>query len=115
MLIRSEFNLFLEKPPDQSERWSRQLRCFNAVNPPYAHLDPVTTKRDKTRFVENLWAAQAKARKARGLMSVELDLDEAFSRAKCYWSLFTAAPSRPVSWQVLPKGGYVANQIRERS
>lgn len=92
-----EFNLFLERPPDQSERWARQLRCFNSVQPPYSHLDPVTAKRDKLRFVENLWAAQAKARKARGLISDELDLEEPFNRARCYWSLFTSLPAQHVS------------------
>ena len=45
------------------------------------------------RFIENLWAAQAKARKARGLVSQELDLDEPFQRARCYWSLFTQPPA----------------------
>ena len=49
------------------------------------------------RFVENLWAAQAKARKARGLVSQELDLDEPFQRARCYWSLFTSHPAHKVS------------------
>lgn len=60
-------------------------------------MDPVTVKRDKLRFVENLWAAQAKARKARGLVSQELDLDEPFQRARCYWSLFTDPPAHKVS------------------
>jgi hypothetical protein len=96
-LTRPDFNLFFEKPPDQSERWSRQLRCLHTVHPPYSHLDPVATKRDKLRFVENLWAAQAKARKARGLVSQDLDLDEPFQRARCYWSLFTKPPVQRVS------------------
>jgi hypothetical protein len=57
------------------------------------------------RFVENLWAAQAKARKARGLVSQELDLDEPFQRARCYWSLFTNPPAHRVCFHtddVLP-------------
>jgi len=57
----------------------------------------VTVKRDKLRFVENLWAAQAKARKARGLVSQELDLDEPFQRARCFWSLFTTPSAHKVS------------------
>jgi len=94
--VSVEFNLFLEKPPDQSERWSRQLRCLHTVHPPLSQMDPVTVKRDKLHFVENLWAAQAKARKARGLVSMDLDLDEPYQRARCYWSLFTGPPARKV-------------------
>lgn len=70
---------------------------MHTVHPPHSQLDPVTVKRDKLRFVENLWAAQAKARKARGLVSQELDLDEPFQRARCFWSLFTNSPAHKVS------------------
>jgi hypothetical protein len=95
-LTGEDFNLFMEKPPDQSERWARQLRSLHTVHPPYSHLDPVAVKRDKLRFVENLWAAQAKARKARGLVSEDMDLDEPYQRARCYWSLFEKAPNHKV-------------------
>ncbi|KAK6904572.1 hypothetical protein I203_105388 [Kwoniella mangroviensis CBS 8507] len=65
-------------------------------------LDPVATRRDKLRFIQNLWAAQALARTklsskegknlARALMSEhELSLEgagEPMGRAKCYWDVW---------------------------
>ncbi|WWD21038.1 hypothetical protein CI109_105519 [Kwoniella shandongensis] len=73
------------------------------VHPPYAvSLDPYATKRDKSRFVQNLWAAQALARAKllpkhvravpRVLMSAEeVELEAAgdpFGRAKCFWDVW---------------------------
>ncbi|WWC97695.1 hypothetical protein V866_004579 [Kwoniella sp. B9012] len=65
-------------------------------------LDPVATRRDKLRFIQNLWAAQALARTklsskegkilARALVSEhELSLEaagEPMGRAKCYWDVW---------------------------
>ncbi|KAK4685638.1 hypothetical protein P7C73_g4506, partial [Tremellales sp. Uapishka_1] len=100
-----DFHLFLERPPlDQSDRWSsRPFRAFSTVHPPYQiSFDPVATRRDKLRFVQNLWAAQAFARtKAlpdqtraipRVLMSEEeFGLEaagEILGRAKCFWNVW---------------------------
>nr|XP_031862275.1 uncharacterized protein CI109_002240 [Kwoniella shandongensis]KAA5529347.1 hypothetical protein CI109_002240 [Kwoniella shandongensis] len=100
-----DFHLFFERPPaDQSGRWSgRPFRSYTTVHPPYAvSLDPYATKRDKSRFVQNLWAAQALARAKllpkhvravpRVLMSAEeVELEAAgdpFGRAKCFWDVW---------------------------
>ncbi|WVQ81448.1 hypothetical protein IAT38_003572 [Cryptococcus sp. DSM 104549] len=101
-----DFHLFLERPPiDQSGRWAgRPFRSYTTVHPPYSvSLDPVATKRDKLRFVQNLWAAQALARAkllpssdVRAVPRVsqsmeEVDLDaagEALGRAKCFWNVW---------------------------
>ncbi|WWC73238.1 uncharacterized protein I206_107204 [Kwoniella pini CBS 10737] len=61
----SEFHIFFERPPmDQTGRWSaRPFRSYTVVHPPYSvALDPVATRRDKIRFIHNLWSAQASAR-----------------------------------------------------
>ncbi|EIW66895.1 hypothetical protein M231_05581 [Tremella mesenterica] len=94
-----DFQMFLPRPPtDQSDRWSRPLRCFTTVHPPFGALDANAIRRDKMRFVENLWAAQARLRSSssRVLVSREISLEpiESFSRAKCMWSI-TDDPSRP--------------------
>ncbi|OCF72444.1 hypothetical protein I204_06823 [Kwoniella mangroviensis CBS 8886] len=100
-----DFHLFFERPPmDQSGRWSaRPFRSYTTVHPPFSTaLDPVATRRDKLRFIQNLWAAQALARTklsskegknlARALMSEhELSLEgagEPMGRAKCYWDVW---------------------------
>lgn len=79
----------MPKPPaDQNERWARPLRTYTAVLPPYNGLDFATVRRDKSRFVENIWAAQAKLRtsSARVMISSELPLgpSDTFGRAKLY-------------------------------
>ena len=67
-------------------------------------MDPITIRRDKLRFIQNLWSAQAQARtkilprdigvKAvpRVMMSEhEVALDaagESFGRAKCFWNVW---------------------------
>ena len=76
------------------ERWSRQRRSYMTVHPPYAALDTVAIRKDKSRFLESLWIAQCKARKARGMVSAEFDVNN--DRVRCYWSLFTHAPKPPV-------------------
>lgn len=60
-----EFQLFFEDPPSgQNDRWAgRPLRHYTVVHPPApAHFDPVSLARDKERFIQNLWLAQALAR-----------------------------------------------------
>lgn len=72
-----DFQLFFEKPPtDQGERWSfRNFRSYTTVRPPFgASIDPVGVRKDKLRFVENIWAAQAQARAK--LMPKELEIKE---------------------------------------
>jgi hypothetical protein len=89
---------------DQSDRWAaRPFRSYTTVHPPYSvSLDPVATRRDKMRFVHNLWAAQALARAKllpqevrqvpRALVEEEeIGLESAgemFGRAKCYWNVW---------------------------
>lgn len=102
----TDFHLFLQRPPaDQTDRWSgRPFRSYTTVNPPFtSSLDPVATRKDKLRFIENLWAAQAYARSKllaqsrkagpRVMSSAEeVGLDaagEAFARAKCYWNVWS--------------------------
>ncbi|OWZ53685.1 hypothetical protein C368_04069 [Cryptococcus neoformans 125.91] len=99
-----DFHLFFERPPaDQCGRWgNRSFRSYSTVHPPYSvSLDPVATKRDKLRFIQNLWAAQALARakvlpssenKAvpRVLQSeTEVDLEGGdLERARCFWDVW---------------------------
>ncbi|KAK8843437.1 hypothetical protein IAR55_007094 [Kwoniella newhampshirensis] len=104
-LLTADFHLFFERPlVDQSGRWSgRPFRSYTTVHPPFAmSLDPIATKRDKLRFIQNLWAAQAVARTKllpkhiraipRVLMSTEeVNLEGAgdqSGRAKCYWDVW---------------------------
>jgi hypothetical protein len=104
-LTCTDFHLFLERPPiDQSDRWSsRPFRSYSTVHPPYAiSFDPIATRRDKLRFVQNLWAAQALARAKllphvnrpvpRVLMSdSEVGLEgagEMLGRAKLFWNVW---------------------------
>ena len=91
---------------DQRDRWSgRSFRLFSTVQPPFGiGLDPVASRHDKLRFLDNLWAAQARAR-AKVLPSElggraptqvlaqkgETGLDNAgepFSRARIYWNIW---------------------------
>ncbi|WVQ75384.1 hypothetical protein IAR50_005004 [Cryptococcus sp. DSM 104548] len=99
-----DFHLFFEHPPvEQSGRWSgRPFRSYSTVHPPYSvSLDPIATKRDKLRFIQNLWAAQALARakilpssENRAVPKVlqsgqEVDLDGAqLERARCFWDVW---------------------------
>ncbi|WWC91355.1 uncharacterized protein L201_006298 [Kwoniella dendrophila CBS 6074] len=85
-------------------RWAaRPFRSYSTVHPPYSvALDPVATRRDKLRFIHNLWAAQALARAKvqvkdnRAIPKVlmndqELSLEvagEAMGRARCYWNVW---------------------------
>jgi hypothetical protein len=62
-------NFYLENPPQgHSDRWSgRSSRAFSVVRPPAPpNLDPSGTEVDKTRFLENLWNAQAMYRTKAG-------------------------------------------------
>jgi len=73
-----EINLFLENPPqDQTDRWSgRPFRSLSVVIPPSPiNLDPTQTETEKSRFLDNLWKAQATYR-ARAGQSVVLCADE---------------------------------------
>lgn len=61
----SDFHIFLENALlDQSERWGgRQFRALSVVFPPTSvGLDPIRTDREKHRFLDHLWAAQARVR-----------------------------------------------------
>ncbi|WWC64175.1 uncharacterized protein I303_106783 [Kwoniella dejecticola CBS 10117] len=90
---------------DQTGRWAaRPFRSYAVVHPPYSvALDPIATRRDKLRFLHNLWSAQACARAkvttdslsrtSRVLMSEsEIGLERAgepMGRARCYWSIWS--------------------------
>ncbi|KAI0065897.1 hypothetical protein BV25DRAFT_1821601 [Artomyces pyxidatus] len=73
-----DVHLYLETPPqDQTERWSgRPFRCLSVVFPPAPpNFNPQRTETEKTRFLENLWHAQATIR-ARSGNSVVLRAEE---------------------------------------
>jgi hypothetical protein len=73
-----EFHLYLENPPtDDSDRWSnRSFRSLTVVYPPSpSGLVPDRTKAAKTRFLQNLYEAQALYRTKNG-QSVALCGDE---------------------------------------
>lgn len=62
-------HLYFENPPqEQSDRWSgRPFRAMSVIHPPAPiNLDPTRTEADKTRFLENLWNAQATYRTKAG-------------------------------------------------
>ncbi|EGN93023.1 hypothetical protein SERLA73DRAFT_98341 [Serpula lacrymans var. lacrymans S7.3] len=74
----SDFHIYLENPPqDQSDRWSaRSFRALSVVFPPSpVNMDPTRTTTEKSRFLENLWIAQAKYRTKTG-QSVVLCADD---------------------------------------
>lgn len=91
---------------EQGDRWSaRPFRSFTSVQPPFGTtMDPVAARRDKLRFLQNLWSAQALARakisaKEAATKAVprvligdeEIGLDaagEVFGRAKCLWNVW---------------------------
>lgn len=54
-------HIFLEQEPqDESERWSnRPFRSLSVVHPATNSVAPMQLASDKTRFLENLWMAQA--------------------------------------------------------
>jgi hypothetical protein len=73
------------------------------VHPPFSvSLDPVATKRDKLRFVQNLWSAQALARarlsvKGKGTVPRVMMGNEEFAleragemhaRARCFFNVW---------------------------
>jgi len=105
LILLSDFHLFFERPPaNHSDRWSaRPFRHFSTVHPPFElSMDPIATKKEKLRFVENLWSAQALARarhsrnEPRSIPRVlrhdeETGLERAgemFGRACCYWNVW---------------------------
>ncbi|KAL1406084.1 hypothetical protein Q8F55_007767 [Vanrija albida] len=100
-----DFNIDFGKPPmDQFGKWaSRTFRLYSTVHPPYSvGFDPSATRRDKLRFVHNIWAAQALARskllptQVKAIPQVletpeELDISGApdpFTMAKLYWNIW---------------------------
>ncbi|ORY29168.1 hypothetical protein BCR39DRAFT_533070 [Naematelia encephala] len=120
-----DFHLFFERPPmDQTDRWSaRPFRSYTTVHPPFAaSLDVIASRRDKLRFIQNLWAAQALARTKRlpkeisapprvVMTDEEISLDDAgepFGRAKCFWTIWDRA-----TWSAVPKKAKVAILIDE--
>jgi hypothetical protein len=71
-------HFYLENLPEgQSDRWSgRSFRALSVVHPPApVNLDPTRTETDKSRFLENLWNAQATYRTKAG-QSVVLCAEE---------------------------------------
>lgn len=92
---------------DQTDKWSatRPLRQYITVHPPHPiGFDPVTSCKDKLRFVHNIWAAQALRRTKlkpaqvkpvpRGVLACndEIDLDKgSLLRVKPYWNVWDRA------------------------
>lgn len=88
---------------DQGDKWSgRAFRAMTAVQPPFfTALDPVALRRDKLRFLENLWAVQAVARRKMLPKDIkpsplvlcsagEIELDRTgdnFERATIFWNV----------------------------
>ncbi|KAI0050211.1 hypothetical protein FA95DRAFT_662337 [Auriscalpium vulgare] len=73
-----DIHLYLESPPHgQTDRWSgRPFRALSVVFPPAPpNFNPQRTDVEKSRFLENLWKAQATLR-TRGGSSVVLRAEE---------------------------------------
>ena len=93
-----DFHLYLETPPqDQTDRWNgRPFRAMSVVFPPSSvNLDPTRSETEKRRFLENLWAAQARYRTKYGqsviLCAEEREVETRGDRvttAKTYFNLF---------------------------
>ncbi|KAF8917932.1 hypothetical protein CPB85DRAFT_1284072 [Mucidula mucida] len=91
-----DFHLYLENAPQElTERWSnRPLRFLTVVKPP-GNVDPTGTEADKTRFLRNLWTAQAKYRTRAGqsvvLQSEEVEVESKNGRvtaARTYYNVY---------------------------
>lgn len=107
---------------DQFGKWaSRTFRHYSTVHPPYSvGFDPSATRKDKLRFVHNIWAAQALARtkvlptQVKAVPQVlespeEVDLGpakEPFSVAKLYSNIWDRegweAEHTKVGWLSIP-------------
>src|ERR1700736_3303908 len=91
-------HFYLENPPQgQSDRWSgREFRSFSVIHPPSpVNFDPTLTEADKTRFLENLWNAQAtyrtKAGQSVSLRGEETEVESRGSRvtlARTYFNVY---------------------------
>ncbi len=88
--------MYLENAPQElTERWSnRPLRFLTVVKPP-GNVDPTGTEADKTRFLRNLWTAQAKYRTRAGqsvvLQSEEVEVESKNGRvtaARTYYNVY---------------------------
>lgn len=79
-----------------SDKWTKPFRPLELVHPPRPPMfDPLATERDRRRFVENLWLAQARLRERHGrsilLCRGEEDLEERkgrVERARVYWNVY---------------------------
>jgi protein ECT2 len=105
--ISIDLHIFLEQePPDQSDRWSnRPFRSLSVVHPPLtASQSSTSVAEDKTRFLENIWLAQAMYRSRSGrsvpFVSQERDVGSSSRRvtlARTYFNVYqrTAYLSEP--------------------
>jgi hypothetical protein len=87
--------LFAEEPSEHGDKWSgRPMRNYVAVHPPLPpDMDITTARKDKRRFIRNLWTAQALMRTKPlpsapkgSLQSSEIGLPKAY-KATCALSL----------------------------
>lgn len=93
-----DFHLYLETTPqDQTDRWNgRPFRALSVIFPPSpVNLDPTRTELEKRRFLENLWAVQARYRTNYGqsviLSTEEREVESRGGRvttAKTYFNLY---------------------------
>ncbi|CAL1700184.1 unnamed protein product [Somion occarium] len=94
----ADMHIYLESPPqDQTDRWSgRPFRALSVVHPPSPiNLEPTRTESSKQRFLENLWAVQARYRTRLG-QSVTLCAEERevenrggkITRARTYFNVY---------------------------
>jgi len=91
-------HFYFESPPyEQGDRWSgRPLRVYSVVHPPVqVNQDPMRTASDKRRFLENIWAMQARYRTKLGqsvaLCGEEVEVENRGGRltvAKTYFNVY---------------------------
>lgn len=105
LTLCADFQLCFEDPPaGQNDRWSgRPLRCYSVVHPPApAHFDPLSLKRDKERFIQNLWHAQALAR-TKPVLRDPVPVDKLPRALACEEDIETGGEALAVFWNAWQK------------
>jgi protein ECT2 len=96
----SALHLYFSTPPafdaPSSDRWMRSFRSLHVVHPPRPPaFDPISTGKERTRFLDNLWDAQARIRERHG-RSIVLgrpaeEMEERKGnreRVRVYWNVY---------------------------
>jgi hypothetical protein len=79
-----------------SDKWTKAFRALELVHPPRPPMfDPLASERDRRRFVDKLWTAQARLRERHGrsilLCRREEDLEERkgrVERGRVFWNVY---------------------------